>query len=192
MRPQYRRHHVRVPLQILRTPLLVVAVLVAAGCGLPAEPTARAVASERPVVTAVPAEPTSTGVVQIYLLRDGRLVPVDRAGGTSADALVSLAAGPTPLDTEAGLTSALPPDAVSGVRRSERGVVTIDLTAGFAALPARDRLLAAAQLAWTATGGCCDTGVRILLDGRPVPVPTDGGPAGRPVGRDDYRSLTPR
>jgi hypothetical protein len=172
--------------------LLVLAALVVSGCGLPAEPTARAVANEGSVAAAVPAEPTSTGVVQIYLLRDDRLVPVDRVGRSAAEALASLTAGPTALDGEAGLTTALPPRGVNGVSRPTPGVVTVDVAPAFATLSARDQLLAAAQVVWTATGGCCGTRVRVRAAGVPVPVPTDGGLADRPVGRDDYRSVAPR
>jgi hypothetical protein len=150
------------------------------------------VASEESVVATIPTEPTSTGVVQIYLLRDGRLVAVDRAGGTADDALTSLTAGPTPLDREAGLTTALPADLVRDVGRQDPSVVTVDVVPGFATLPTRDQLLAAAQLTWTATGVCCGDRVRVLLGGVPVPLPTDTGLADRPVGRDDYRSLAPR
>jgi hypothetical protein len=187
-----RRHHrpgTAVPRTVLL--LLVLAMHLAAGCGLAAERTARPVSTEESVVVAVPAEPTSTGVVQIYLLRDDRLVPVDRAGRSATDALESLIAGPTPLDGEAGLTTALPPHVVNGVSRPDPAVVTVDVAPAFTALSARDQLLAAAQVVWTATGGCCDTRVRVQAAGVPLPVPTDGGLVDRPVGRDDYRSLAP-
>ena len=167
------------------------AVLVAAGCGLPAEPTARAVASEEAVAATVPAEPTSTGIVQIYLVRDDHLVPVDRAGSSATDALGLLAAGPTPLDTQAGLGTALPPGLIRRTTRPDGGVLTVDVTPEFATLSPGDQLLAAAQVVWTATGVCCGTHVRVLAVGVPVAVPTDGGLADRPVGRDDYRSLAP-
>jgi hypothetical protein len=174
-----------------RTLLLAAAVLAAAGCGLTGESAPRAVATETSVADPLPAAPSSTGVVQIYLERGDRLVPVDRAGRTVDDALARLAAGPTPLDSEAGLTSALPQGVVARAARSDSGVVTVDVSAEFAALSGRAQLIGAGQLVWTVTEVCCATRMQVRLYGRAIPLPTDSGLADRPVGRDDYRSVAP-
>jgi hypothetical protein len=174
-----------------RTLLLAAVVLTAAGCGLTGESAPRAVATEASTADPLPAAPSSTGVVQIYLERGGRLVPVDRAGRTVDEALARLAAGPTPLDSEAGLTSALPPRAVARATRSDSGVVALDVSPEFAALSGRAQLIGAGQLVWTVTEVCCAARVQVRLYGRAIPLPTDSGLADRPVGRDDYRSVAP-
>ena len=174
-----------------RTLLLAAAVLAAAGCGLTGESAPRAVATEASMADPLPAAPSSTGVVQIYLERGDRLVPVDRAGRTVDDALARLAAGPTPLDSEAGLSSALPPHVAVRATPSDSSIVIVDLSPEFGTLSGREQLLAAGQLVWTVTEVCCATRVRVRLDGRAIPVLTDSGLADRPVGRDDYRSVAP-
>ncbi len=138
-----------------------------------------------------PAPPRVTGVVQVYLVRDGHLVPVPRTGRSVADALGALSAGPTDLDVDAELRSSVPALPVHVVGGQDPDVVTIAVPAGFATLPARDQFLAAGQLVWTATGLCCATQVHVLLGGHPLPVPTDRGPTTRPLHRADYLSAAP-
>ena len=168
---------------------IILAIAAAAGCGVPAETKPQAVQS-RPLATSTPARPHTTGVVQVYLVRDGHLVAVPRTGRSVADAVTALSAGPTTLDTEADLDSplaALP----TGLVSQDRDVIVIDVPPEFAALPARDRLLAMAQLVWTATDVCCAHEVQMLVGDQPLQVPTDAGPATRPVRREDYESVAP-
>ena len=131
------------------------------------------------------------GVVEIYLLREEHLVSVVRSGRTGQDALNLLAAGPTPAEAAAGIGTALPPQPLRFVGEQEDGTAVVHVTEAFAALSRRSQLLAVAQLVWTATDLCCATQVRVLLDGRPVALPTDIGLTERPVRRNDYRSAAP-
>jgi hypothetical protein len=175
--------------RLARFGVLVLVTAAAAGCSVAAEREPQAVLS-RPLATPASPRPHTTDVVQVYLVRDGHLVAVPRTGRSVADAVAALSAGPTNLDAEVELESmlaALPIGLVSG----DRDVIVIDVPPEFAALSARDRLLAAAQLVWTATDVCCATTVRILIDERPLPVLTDGGLAMRPVRREDYHSVAP-
>jgi hypothetical protein len=171
--------------------VLLLAVALAAGCGLaPEHEPVRVPAS--PVDETSLRAPQSTGVVQIYLVRDGRLVAVPRTGLSVSDAILALAAGPTSLDGEAGLGSVLPADLVEPAVAQDSGIVTVEVTPEFAALSGREQYLAVAQLVWTATDACCATQVRVQLGARPLSLPTDSGPVQRPVRRADYRAVAPR
>lgn len=81
--------------------LLVTALLVT-GCGV------------RPggVIVGGPA-PTVAPAVVLYLVSEGRVTPVPRPGET-ADALTLLAAGPTAVERERGLTTEVPAGIVFG------------------------------------------------------------------------------
>ncbi len=140
---------------------------------------------------AAPAPPQVTGVVQVYLVRDGHLVAVSRTGRSTADALAALTAGPTALDVDAGMRSFLPALPVDIIAGQDHNTITIAVPAEFEALSARDQLLAAGQLVWTATELCCTTHVRVLIDDHPLPVPTDRGLTTHPLGRADYMSVAP-
>ena len=67
------------------------------------------------------------GVVEIYLLRDERLVSVVRSGRTGQDALSLLAAGPTPVEAAAGIGNALPPQPLRFVGEQEDGTAVVAL-----------------------------------------------------------------
>jgi len=162
-----------------------------AGCGLTAQSRPEPVQTNPAEESAVPVSPLSTDVVQIYLVRAERLVAVPRAGHSVSDAVARLAAGPTALDREAGLDSALASATVELVADQVPDVVTVQMALEFTQLPERDRFLAAAQLGWTVTEVCCAKQVRVQLDARPVPIPTDSGPVLRALHRDDYRSVGP-
>ncbi len=166
--------------------LLVVALV--PGCGLAPEHEPERVPASPPAENVLRA-PQSTGVVQIYLVRDGRLVAVPRAGVSVADAIEALSAGPTVLDGEAGLGSALLADLVEPDVGQEADSVTVDVTPAFTGLSKREQYLALAQLVWTATDVCCATQLHVRLDGRALSILTDGGPVQRPVRRDDYRAV---
>ena len=132
------------------------------------------------------------GVVEIYLLRDERLVSVVRSGRTGQDALSLLAAGPTPVEAAAGIGNALPPQPLRFVGEQEERDGGGRVTEAFAALSGRSQLLAVAQLVGTVTDLCCATQVRVLLDGRVVALPTDIGLTERPVLRRPRRRSSRR
>src|SRR5690242_12980911 len=103
--------------RVVQTVLAVVlAVVLASGaaCGVAAESEPQAVTSGPPG-SATPARPHSTGIVRVYLVRDGHLVPVPRNGRSAADAVTALVAGPTGLDADAALRSPLPDTAIDAV-----------------------------------------------------------------------------
>ncbi len=189
-----RRDPTRSPARRARGAALAVGVAVAlgstAGCSVAAQSKPEAVPLGVPAAAA-PAPPHVTGIVQVYLVRDGHLVSVPRTGGSVAEALAALSAGPTALDVDVDLRSPLPALPVYVVAGQDSDVVTIAVPPEFAALPARDQFLAAGQLVWTATGLCCATQVQVLLDDHPLPVPTDRGPTTRPLRRADYLSVAP-
>ncbi len=173
-----------------------VVVILTSACGISAQSAPQpAVRNQLPSV-AVPQPPQVSSVVQVYvvqvyLVRDGRLVPVARSGRSTADAITSLAVGPTALDAEADLDTRIPPGALTLTAHHDGDVVDVDVTSAFARLPDHDRFLATAQLVWTATEICCATGVRVRLDNQALALPTDTGAVARPVRRDDYRSVAP-
>ena len=173
-----------------RLALLLVLAFVG-GCGLTAQSQPEPVQTSPLGESAAPAPPLSTDVVQIYLVRAERLVAVPRAGRTVSDAIAFLSAGPTALDSEAGLNSALAGATVELAAEHDPDVLTVEMAPEFAQLPERDRFLAVAQLVWTVTEVCCAKQVRVQLDAHPLPTPTDSGPVLRAVRRDDYRSVGP-
>ena len=170
--------------------VVLVATLLSSACGITAQSVPQPVVRNQLPVTATPAPPQASSVVQVYLVRGGRLVPVTRSGRSADDAITSLSAGPTALDAQADLETRIPPESVTLVAAQD-GVVVVEVTSAFTALPDRDLFLAAAQLVWTATKICCATQVRVKRDNRALTLPTDRGPVAGPVGRDDYRSVGP-
>jgi Sporulation and spore germination len=166
------------------------ALVSAAGCGVAAEREPEPV-TPSPPGSATPVGPHTTGVVQVYLVRDGHLVPVPRAGWSVADAVSALTEGPTALDVDAELDSSLPDGPVGLVPEQDPDVVVIAVPPAFAALPERHRYLAAAQLVWTATDVCCAQQVRIVRSDRSLTLPTDTETTARPLRRTDYEAAAP-
>jgi hypothetical protein len=82
------------------------------------------------VVVGGPA-PTVASATVLYLVAEGRVTPVPRPGGT-ADALTLLAAGPTAVERERGLTTEVPAGiAFSGIAFSGQVAdvtVSVDVT----------------------------------------------------------------
>ncbi|MFI7605954.1 Gmad2 immunoglobulin-like domain-containing protein [Micromonospora sp. NPDC049366] len=122
--------------------------------------------------------PTVTVTLELWFVRDGRLAPTRRTRpgtpATSRLALTELAAGPTAVESTAGLTTLIPGDTepvgVAG------GVATVRL----AAAPAATRRLREAQVVWTLTQFPTVRQVRFDSPG------ADG-----PVDRADYADLLP-
>lgn len=159
----------------------------AAGCGpqLAPEPVTT------PGTAAPGPSPDGTAAVRVYLVRDDRLVPViRRAPPTVAAMLALLTAGPTRPESATGIRSALPDDALSpSVDRADPRTTRVAVTRVFAELPAREGLLAAAQLVWTLTETPPVAQVEVLLGDRPTAVVTDTGSVVRPVRREDFASV---
>ncbi|MCG5472490.1 GerMN domain-containing protein [Micromonospora sp. LAH09] len=114
--------------------------------------------------------------IELWLVRAGQLVPTTRARpatlATSRLALTELAAGPTPAEAAAGLTTLVP----AGIEVSRITDGTATLRVPSVGDPVRRRLREA-QVVWTLTQ--FPTVRQVSLDGA------------RPVGRSDYADLLP-
>jgi hypothetical protein len=135
-----------------------------------------------------------------FLLDSGggtRLVPVarglDRVPAIGGATLRALLAGPTATESDAGIRSAVPANALLLGLTIESGLASVDLSAEFAAEASVTDLGArVAQVVYTLTQFSTVTRVAFQLDGQAVGVPTpDGGTVARPVTRDDYLALVP-
>jgi hypothetical protein len=127
----------------MRIVLLLVALLLAGGCGV------------RPsgVIRGVPAPNIELGDgTALYLVYDGKPVLTVRghdASSAPTDALTLLAAGPTPDERERGLTSEVPADAVPVAVADSRNLVTITLSTNVSTLS----VVAVQQIACTVATG---------------------------------------
>lgn len=168
---------------------LLLAVLT--GCSLGPQtapvPAAPLAATPPPAAASVP----DRTLAVVYLVRDQRLAPVARSSRPGLQgALDVLSAGPGPRDEQIGLRSYLTAQQLEAAFDPELpGLVVVGITDAFGALPEDQRLLAAAQLVWTATHAPGVDRVLAQTGGRPVPLPTPAGPRDRPVGREDYLPL---
>ena len=141
---------------------------------------------------------TEPSRVAIYLVRGEHVAPVRRAVPATrrpaAAALVSLLAGPTPLERRQGYTTAVP----AGVRllglSIARGVATVDLTRRFATGGGSlSMLLRTAQVVHTATRFPGVARVRFLIDGRAIEAIGGEGVVVAPsVDRSAFEGQTPR
>lgn len=174
-------------------------VLVASGCGIPAEGTARAadpaavpfglIEAERDEARDPPAPQARRA--EVYFVLDDDLVAVERAlpsGGGARRAVAALLEGVTEDEAALGLRSALPPgdDTVAGVE-VDRDTATVDLRPAFADIGSEGQALALAQMVFTATARPGIGRVAFTLEGVPVEVPRgDGTLTGEPLTRDDF------
>lgn len=179
-----------------RVLLVVLLLAVVGGCALTAQDAPDPVAGPPATPSTTTARPPPPGgaSVTVYLLRDERLVAVQRRGQpTVQGALDLLAAGPSPAEAATGIDSVIAPGdlTLTGVSRID-GTAVVTVGDGFAALTGRRQLLAAGQVVWTVTSAPGVVHVRLVLDGTPVATPTDDGLTWEPVTRADYRILAPR
>jgi hypothetical protein len=186
--------------------LLLVAVLVAAGCGVPQEDVATVTRDEDvPFDLLAPATTTTSTttttlpevpldrIVEVCFVQGDGVLPVERtlARRRTLDEVVeALRRGPTPEEQTLGLSTALPaPEAVGPISLAG-GTVTVTLGEAFTEATAPAQLLAIAQLVCTLTGQPGVGRVQFTLGGLPVQVPLpDGSLAGGSVSRDDYAPL---
>ncbi|HTJ38569.1 MAG TPA: GerMN domain-containing protein [Dactylosporangium sp.] len=179
----------------MRRPILVVlAACLAAGCGVPTEPTPRAIepsvtigAYEGPMGPASP----GTAVERLYLVRDNQLVAVDRrvdAVPAPERQLEELVSGPTQQERDRGLDSALVGTAfITGVQL-RNGTAMVGLSRDN---PIRnDEILAFGQIVCTLTARADVVGVRFVQEGRPMEVPrADGALTSDMLTDADYKTL---
>jgi len=120
--------------------------------------------------------------ISVYFLRGEQLASVQRAGGTSLDAMRQLVAGPTPAEFRQGFRTYLPAGTrVLGVKVAN-GVVTVDLNERFASGSDRGSLLARlSQVVRTLTGLQGATKVQLLMNGEIVAARFPGISLSRPI-----------
>lgn len=151
---------------------------------------------EPPTTTSTTTD-VATSVIEVFLLDEDRLAPVDRELARpveALDVLEQLFMGPTADEREEGLATQLS----SGwtVRSADLAgrTLVIDLGADtLEVLEGQSQRQAIAQIVFTVTGLPGVDDVLLQIEGNPRPVPTDDGEADgeTPVDRDDYRSLDP-
>lgn len=177
---------------------LALASSVLTGCGVTAEATPRPITPPRGFLhttTSPTPKPTGSGPVseQLFLVKDGALVPVTRHvdhQATTADLLTDLLTGPTNNESATGLTSALfGGNMVSGVHVTD-GQAIVELSATTDNTARNDEVLAYAQLVCTLAGHADVTGVTFTHNGQPVGVPrADGSLTQGPLTAADYATL---
>lgn len=177
--------------------LAIVLVLAVAGCGITPERTAQPIDPPRgpfASVTSPSPLPTSTGSVPetLFLVKDGLLVPRVRHVATVSDVdelIHDLLAGPTEVESEAGLSTALVGVTVNGVRL-ESGLATVDLAAPIEFSGRNDELLAYAQVVCTLTARKDVLWVTFTRAGKPITVPRgDSSISPGPLTESDYAEL---
>ena len=121
---------------------------------------------------------------QLWFLRDGRLVPVDRGAPTVVDTVHALLAGPTAAERARGLSSAVPRATPLRGVAIQRRIVTVDLGGRFAAGRSETSLRArVAQLVRSVSSVPGVAGVRVLVE--------SGVPLGLFPGLDLRRPVRP-
>ena len=192
-------------MRTMRTALVVVAVVVAGGCGVPLDDGPRRIdaadvpyellSGDPPTEVPSTAAPSPTSVdITVYLVAHDRLAPARRAVTAPAgvaDRLRALQSGPTEAEAAAGLRSAVDPGPGELTVEGAAGpVVTVGLPASFADVIGPDHVLAIAQVVCTVTEVPGAELVSFTLAGQHVDVPRgDGTLTGAPVARADYAAL---
>ena len=169
----------------------------AAGCGIPADETAWNVTAPPPYrgFTTPPTDDIASGTATevLYLTKDQRLVAVHRTVDAlpSIDALLKdLADGPTKVEKDQGLTSALSGIAVVIGTELKDGQLEITLGDGLDGVTAGTKLLAIAQIVCTVDEREDVTSVVFARDGLRSEVPRgDGSTTGGPLTRQDYVNI---
>lgn len=171
-------------------------LLATTACGISAEHSAHTI--PKPVLAShTPStDPESTGPVdeRLFLVKDGRLVPVTRqirSTPTVESVTADLLAGPTGPERAAGDTSALlGTNLVSAVSRQDSEAV-VELAADSTDQVRTDQVLGFAQIVCTLTELPGVTSVGFRHEGQAVAVPhADGSLSDSPLTAADYLSLT--
>lgn len=181
-------------------------VLLTAGCSvptgggvtvIPASDVPYGLASSPPAAQAGPSVPPAAGQPQIFLVApDGRL----RAGGRTivgasrrdrlGALLADLAAGPTPDERSAQLSSSLPPDVLLAVADITGTRAVISLAGGRDGPSGRESRRAVAQIVLTATSLRGIDSVLLVSAGAPVDAPLPSGElTSAPLTAADYAGL---
>lgn len=178
----------------LATMAFIGAALLAAGCGIPADPHPVAVPGGvvRPALGPTTTTPTPATQATVFFVQAEHLVPVARSTirPDMQAVLQVLFSGPTEAELAAGLRTAI--SAQPNVRSiaTEGSSAVIDLTSTFVEVGGEEQILALAQIVLTATAAPGITSVRFQLEGQAVEVPrADGTLSSGPLTATDYASL---
>lgn len=182
-----------------RRPALAVAAALGAvlltGCQITSETQARPLGSGAPspllISPTATAGPAGVQQEQLYFVRQDELVAVARSAADVSPerALSDLVAGPTALENERGLTSALPATGELVLLGLDGSTAVVELT-GAALEGGNNQVLALAQVVATLDAAPGVDDVRFVQDGEPLPVPdADGVLRDTPVSLEDYRGL---
>lgn len=178
-------------------------VLTLAACGVPvtSPPTAITEVPYNLMETAAPPTPLPSTPVRrgpfIYWVNAADQLVAIEAGTTTSDApdtvaavLTRLAQGPSELERESGLSTALGPDVSLTVNRIEGGRADIDITIGPPGPSARRLPLAVGQIVLSLTSASGIDSVWLMSDGTPIEAPLpDGALTARPLTAQDFTAL---
>ena len=188
--------------------LVVLAVVLLAGCGVPDDDVPQALAPESvpfsllatstTTTTTVPKPPPLVDeLVRVYLVDNlsGRLVEVSRpvpAPATVGRALQTLLEGPTEDELARGLSSSIAGSTqLLGVEGPAAGVVTVDLS-DLSGIAGEGQRVALAQVVFTATAAPDVQAVLFKFDGEPSEAPNaEGESTAEPLRREDFAVFDP-
>jgi hypothetical protein len=131
-------------------------------------------------------KPTGTVTLSLWFTHGGKIAYTKRTRpatvSTSQLALTELAAGPTVLETSAGLATGFPAGTTFAIAGISDGVETVSFSPGFYAGGRDAARLRQAQVVYTLTQFATVSKVAFQSDGQPLAAP---------VGRADYADLLP-
>jgi spore germination protein GerM len=175
---------------------LLAVILLAAGCGVPIESQPHPVTLPNrasPSAVGQPAATAGTATQLLYLVQDGRLVPVTRAVPTEpdpSDQLHALLAGPTDTEREKGLSSALLGTELGLTVELRQRQARVELATSLDGTGRTDDILALAQIVCTLTTNQAVDTVVFTRSGEQVEVPrADSSLTRGPLTAADYSSL---
>jgi hypothetical protein len=186
------------------TMLVVVFVMVIAGCRVPDDGSPREIPEDQvpfdllsePTTAPPSTSPVPTAETMIYLVQGDhlvgvkRLVPVPVNLGSALSALVQ---GARPDESARGISSSVGPQASDVTSQIEGATAVVNITDSFLGIGAREQVAGFAQIVYTLTEIPGVENVRIHLNGQPASVPRgDGSATTDPLTRDTYASLAPR
>ncbi len=168
-------------------------------CGVPADSSPKTLSESDIPAGLRPLDPDGSTVpkreqrVAVWFVRDGHLVPVSHlvtAPIGPSPVIAELLLGPTDIEQNQSLRSAIPDPDVFVEVSLLGGVATVAISARFAEIPANDQVLAIGQVVLTLTGLPGVGRVSFAIDGTIVAVPLPSGNAtDQSVSRDDYTDL---
>ncbi len=172
------------------------AALLLAGCGIGPEAHPVIVGADQSGVGQPTRRPDLRVVsVDVFLLRDDRLVRVTRAVESAVGMHAALLALTQPLsrsEVDQDLRTALPASATPPSGSITGSVARVTMPEGFDRLSLHEQVGAMSQIVWTVTTHTSAGAVRLVDDGRDIPVPDGQGVLkDRPVGPTDYLDWAP-